>query len=358
MKKILFICPHPVGVAPSQRFRFEQYIYQLEERGFEIVIEPFFTANRYSVFSQNGNLLPKIHAICISYLARLLLLSKIPYFHLIFIHREAIPIGPPVVEYIIAKVLRKKIVFDFDDAIWITDNTHESRLTRLLRWRKKVSRICEWSHRVSAGNLYLAKYALQFNINVTINPTTVDTKQLHVPLSQSRKSTDNITIGWTGSHSTLKYLAPIVPVLQSLQKKYPTVQFLVVADSDPKLPLSNYQYVPWQIETEVDDLSRIDIGIMPLPDDSWTRGKCGFKALQYMALGIPAVASPVGANIEILQHGVEGYLCTTPDEWFTSLEYLILNPWKRIEMGTAGRRKVVQHYSVSANSANFLSLFQ
>src|SRR5690606_12277585 len=132
----------------------------------------------------------------------------------------------------------------------------------------------------------------------------------------------------------------------------------IISDQDPKLPLQNAVFRRWRKETEISDLAMIDIGIMPLPDDPWTQGKCGCKALQYMALKIPAVISPVGVNSEMVQHGVEGYLCTTLEEWSMHLEDLILNPDKRIAMGELGRQKVIDHYSVECTSTGFLSLFQ
>ena len=147
-------------------------------------------------------------------------------------------------------------------------------------------------------------------------------------------------------------------MLKSLETKYPNVRVLVIADKNPALPLKTFRFLPWRKESEIADLREIDIGIMPLPDDSWTRGKCGFKALQYMAISIPAVVSPVGVNKEIVAHGLEGYVCSTSDEWFSALEDLILNPSKREAMGKKGRQKVINSYSASANLANFLSLFQ
>jgi glycosyltransferase involved in cell wall biosynthesis len=156
----------------------------------------------------------------------------------------------------------------------------------------------------------------------------------------------------------LKYLHEISPVLSDLEEKYPHVDFLVIADHRPDLSLKNLTYKPWTKETEIADLSCVDIGIMPLPDDIWTKGKCGFKALQYMAMEIPAVVSPIGVNKEIVQNGIHGYWCISPDDWFLSLEKLILNKDLRITMGKEGRKRVIQYYSVESNTANFLSLFQ
>lgn len=358
MKKILFVCPYPTDLTPSQRFRYEQYLSHLQQKGFETVISPFFTQQAYDLFYQSGNLLSKIYAITLCYIKRLLLLFKTSRYDFIFIHREAAPAGPPIIEYFVSKVSKKKLIFDFDDAIWLTDNEDESRLTGILRCRWKVRFICRWSYKVSCGNTYLANYARQFNSNVVINPTTIDTQHLHKPGRRHKSSLDKITVGWTGSHSTLKYLKAILPALQGLGRKFPEVAFLIIADRNPLLPLNNHLYRRWMKSTEIADLQAIDIGIMPMPDDPWTRGKGGFKALQYMALEIPAIVSPVGINREIVQHGVEGYWCSTVDEWLARLEELMMDPDKRSEMGIRGRQKVIKHYSVESNTCNFLSLFQ
>ena len=357
MKKILFICPYPLGLVPSQRFRFEQYFRLLHEKGFQTVIKPFFSENTYRRLYQNGGLLRKIYGIAGSYFRRLLLLFHMHSFTLVFIHRECTPAGPPWMEWMISKVFRKKIVYDFDDAIWLTDKVNESLWSRLLRGRGKVASLCRWSHKVSCGNQFLGQFARQYNNKIVINPTTIDTKNIHVPIGTDGYKPE-VTIGWTGSHSTLKYLQEVLPILQSLVDKYEQLRVLVIADRDPELPLRRYEFNKWKKETEIMDLAKIDIGIMPLPEDEWTRGKCGFKAMQYMAMEVAAVISPVGVNREIVENGVDGFLCQSAEDWFSALEYLILNPDKRKEMGAKGRQKIIRCYSVASNSTNFLSLFQ
>lgn len=357
MSKILFITPYPPGFAPSQRFRFEQYLSHLYEKGSHAVMKSFFSEGAYHAFYQSGNLFLKIHSITVSYFNRVVLLFKLSSFDFIFIHREASPVGPPIIEYVIAKFLNKKIIYDFDDAIWLTDNRRESSTVKILRCRWKISSICRWSYKISCGNDYLAAYAAQFNPRVIVNPTTLDVVNIHKPIPLKNQK-EEITIGWTGSHSTLKYLDTILPVLQAVERKHTHIRYLIIADKNPELPLTNYVFLPWRKETEIEDLAQIDIGIMPLPDDAWTRGKCGFKALQYMAMCIPAVVSPVGVNREIVHHGIEGFCCTSHEEWFASLEELIMDPEKRSEMGKRGREKVVSHYSMTSNADNFLSLFQ
>ncbi|MGC4022140.1 MAG: glycosyltransferase family 4 protein [Cyclobacteriaceae bacterium] len=294
------------------------------------------------------------------FLKRFVALFKAIPVDFVFIHRECAPIGPPIFEWILAKILRKKIIYDFDDAIWLTDKTNEHWLERITRWRKKVSSICTWSYKVSAGNSYLADYAKRFNENVTVNPTTIDTKHVHQfrGANNQTNSSQRIVIGWTGSHSTLKYLNEVESVLDAIEKKFPFVEFWFIADQPPKFKLGRMHFKPWSLQTEITDLSQFDIGIMPLPDDEWTRGKCGFKALQYMSLEIVPVVSPVGVNTKIVQNGLNGFIANSFEEWFGTLSLLIEDSALRKEIGKNAREQVETNYSVASNTKNFLMLFQ
>jgi glycosyltransferase involved in cell wall biosynthesis len=348
--KILFLVPYPLGESPSQRFRFEQYFNALLMAGHSYVVRSFLSSNGWKIIYSKGNAGKKISTIVGGGFRRIWVLFSIAAYDMVFVHREAAPVGPPVFEWIIAKVFRKKIIYDFDDAIWLTDNTSETAFEKMIRWRSKVGSICKWSFKVSCGNEYLCDYARQFNDNVVLNPTTIDT---HYHKPQAKPDNHQIVIGWTGSHSTLKYLDEVVPALQ----KIPRVVFLIISNSTISLPVPSARNIAWKKETEITDLAQLDIGIMPLPDDEWSKGKCGFKALQYMAMEIPAVVSPVGVNTKIVTNGVDGFVCGTTAEWITALEKLVNDPALRKKLGAAGRKKVDRDYSVSSNTSNFLSLF-
>lgn len=296
-------------------------------------------------------------------LIRLIPASKAKY---IFIHREVTPVGPPLAEWLLAKVLRKRIIYDFDDAIWLTDKKNESRFEKIIRWRDKVALICQWSYKVSCGNDYLADYARKFNSNVVVNPTTIDTENLHTnvfrkPSPHSGQEVlgkhNGVIIGWTGSHSTLKYLEGLTSVLVMLEEKYDNLSLLVIADKAPQLPLKRMIFKKWSKEREAEDLAAIDIGIMPLPDDEWTKGKCGFKALQYMAMGIPALVSPVAVNKIIVQNGQNGFWCSSDEEWIEKISLLIEDLSLRKKLGSNARMFVENYYSVNSNTENFIQLF-
>ena len=344
---------------PSQRFRFEQYLEWLRQNNFNITFLPLYGHSTWQFINGNRNLIQRTVRIWASIALQIFKVFKVTGKDFVLVHREILPLGPPILEWTISKIFRKKIIYDFDDAIWLTDNNNESWLKKKLRWRGKVGWICKWGHKVSVGNEYLARYARQYNLHVVVNPTTIDTENLHNPKLCPQKNNDNnVMIGWTGSHSTLKYLEKLQPVLKMIGERYKQASFLVIADQPPALDLKGTVFVQWSKETEIEDLLKIDIGVMPLPDDAWARGKCGFKILQYMALGIPSIASPVGANMEVIKHGKNGLLCTTEAEWLAAFDLLINNVNLRKEIGAEGRKTVTERYSVLSNASNFLSLFE
>lgn len=351
---ILFLVPYPHGQAPSQRFRFEQYLNFLQEKGITYDFSSFLDEKTWSLLYKQGHTWQKASGIVQGFFRRVKSLFLLHRYDYVFIHREATPLGPPFLEWIVGKVFRKKIIYDFDDAIWLPNTSASNRVAAQLKWHHKVASICRWSYKVSCGNAYLCNYARQFNQNVVLNLTTIDTTGQHNRLKEQR--TGKLVIGWTGTHSTLPYLAPLFPLLEKLYQQY-DFQLNVIANAPPEYEADFIKFIPWKKESEIDDLLSFNVGLMPLTDDPWAKGKCGFKALQYMALGIPALVSPVGVNTEIVEDGVNGFICTTDEEWYQALEKLMSDPDLRAEMGKAGRKKIEECYSVISNTNNFLQLF-
>lgn len=352
--KILFLVPYPIAESPSQRFRFEQYLGFLSGKAV-YKVSSFLDSDNWRVFYSTGNAFSKTRALCRGFLARFVSLTEVSRYDFVFIHREVAPIGPPFFEWVIAKIFKKKIIYDFDDAIWTTDKTNEPWLEKRIRWRSKVASICRWSYCVSVGNAFLADFARQFNCNVVINPTTIDTQNVYP--AEIDDSDGRLVIGWTGSHSTLKYLQAIENVLVTIENNYPNVDFWVIANQPPELKLPRLVFKRWSLQTEISDLAQFDIGIMPLPNDEWSKGKCGFKALQYMALEIPTIASAVGVNTSIISHGVNGFLATNHSDWERFLKQLIEDKVLRDKLGEEGKVTVDKFFSVRSNESNFLSLF-
>lgn len=354
-KKVLFLLPYPLHRAPSQRFRVEAFFPVLEENGIVFRAETFLDEKAWDVLYKRGSLVQKAWAVIKGFIRRLFVCLFIaPRFQYVFIHREASPIGPPVFEAILAKLFKKKIIYDFDDAIWIPNTTAENGVVGWIKAAWKVAHICRWAYKVSAGNAFLAGFAHRYNKNVHIVPTCVDVVNRHVFLKGP--AVEKPVIGWTGSHSTMPYLDEIVPVLQKIAADF-DVPVWIISNKKPRFHFKNLRFIQWTEEREVEDLAGIDIGIMPLKADAWSEGKCGFKLIQYLSVGIPAVASPVGVNKEIISEGVNGFLCTGQEEWYNRLQELIENETLRTSMGKEGRQGIVAQYSIQAQAGAFLGLF-
>ena len=356
MSSILFLIPYPPERAPSQRFRFEQYLPALTTAGHRYRLVPFLSVGTWDILYKPGHTVSKALGILGGFVRRLGWLPRMLAYEFVFIHREAAPLGPPVLEWLIAKVLRRKIVYDFDDAIWLANTSEANKLAAGLKWHHKVGSICRWAYQNSCGNAYLATYARRFNPHTVVNPTTIDTEHLHNRL-RDQAAPGRLVIGWTGTHSTLKYLNQVVPVLAQLEAEGLDFEFRVISNQPPLLPLRSLVFVPWNKATEMDDLLQFHVGLMPLEDDLWAQGKCAFKALQYMALGIPPLVSPVGMNSEVVQTGHNGFVCATPAEWEAGLRELLADANLRQRLGLAARRTIEDRYSVRSNTPNFLGLF-
>lgn len=353
--KILFLLPYPLYKAPSQRFRVEAFFPLLEEKKVAYETDEFLDEVAWNVLYQEGSFVQKGVAVVKGFLKRFYtVLFVAPKYDYVFIHREAAPLGPPVFEWILAKVFRKKIIYDFDDAIWIPSVTEANKFAGLVKCFSKTGTICKLSYKISAGNKYLANWSKQYNQQVVITPTSVDIVNRFNQLKNV--SSDKVVIGWTGSHSTLKYLDFIVPILQQLETEF-SFEFLVICNQPPSFSLKSMRFIKWREETEIDDLLQIDIGVMPLYADAWSEGKCGFKLIQYLSLGIPAVASPVGVNKTIIEEGKNGFLCQSESEWHEALKMLMTNASLREQMGMEGKRKMEAEYSTQANAGVFLGLF-
>lgn len=355
-KKILFIISHSIKTGPSQRFRIGLYLPYLAQAGLRYKVRSFYSPAGGKIIAQNGKALGKAGVVLLGFLKRLYTVFLEAWrYDYIFIQREAAPFGPPVFEWILAKLLRKKIIFDFDDAIWLQDQTERGWLYSLVKARWKVQLTCKWSYKISAGNDYLSDFAKNYNDDVVKIPTCVDTDKMHNQLKQ-HSDDSQIVVGWTGSHSTLVYLQQVAPVIGELQRNY-HFPFLVICNKPATDIMPDALFIKWKEETEVSDLLQMDVGIMPLSDNEWSKGKCGFKLIQYMSLGIPVVASRVGVNGEIVQDGVEGFLCENEAEWQAALQKLLDSPELRKSMGENGRRKVEGAYSIKAFRGKFIDLF-
>ena len=272
-------------------------------------------------------------------------------FDIIFIAREAFITGSTFFERALSKS-KAKIIFDFDDSIWLNVISNNNRFFASLKDGSKTGQIIKISDKVFAGNEFLANYARNFNQNVVIVPTTIDTDHYSPDYKVDKQI---VTIGWSGSISTIEHFKFAMPALRALKVKYgEMIAIKVIGDGNFSEPSLGIKGIAWRSDTELDDLRTIDIGIMPLPDDEWTWGKCGLKGLQYMALEIPTIMSPVGVNLNIIQDGINGFLANTTEEWIEKVSMLIEQPELRVAMGRLGRKTVVDRYSVESSRKSYL----
>ena len=354
-KRFAFLCLYPSNTAPSQRFRIEQFLPYWKEEGIEIDLFPFYSDVGHKVLYQKGKLAVKAWEVVRSYLRRIYLLFCLSAYDTVIVQRSVTPLGPPVIEFLLVKLLGKKLIYDFDDAIWMPDSK-SSFLVKAAKFYPKVRQICRLATVVIVGNTYLSQYAKQFSRNVRVIPTVVDTENKYIP-NNPITPTQPITIGWTGSHTTLQYLDIISAPLAELAR-WDNVRVLIIANK-PAVTLSvphDFEY--WSADSEIAKLNEIDIGIMPLRRDRWSEGKCGFKAIQYMAMEKPVVASPIGVNNEIIDPGVSGFLPSTNDEWLTSIGKLIADVKLRREMGKEARSRIVANYSVTSVLPKWKEVFR
>jgi glycosyltransferase involved in cell wall biosynthesis len=356
-KRILFIVHHRRDRSPGQRFRFEQYLEFLEENGFECVLSPLLNAEEDRIFYSNGNILRKAIIVIKGFVKRLKDYFRGDEFDIIFIFREAFFTGSTFFEKLF-KRSKAKLVFDFDDAIWIENVSEANKAFSFLKNASKTGEIISICDMVFAGNSYLKSYAEQFNSHVVIVPTTIDTTVYAPARESSRMGSDKICIGWSGSITTIQHFEYAIPFLKKIKDKYKDqIVIKVIGDGSYINEELQIAGLPWIKSDEIRELSSFDIGIMPLPDDEWAKGKCGLKGLQYMALGIPTIMSPIGVNKDIIQDGENGFLATTEEVWVDKIERLINNQQLRIEMGRKGRETVEAHYSVKACKGIYLSQF-
>ncbi len=354
-KRILYIVPHRFNRSPGQRFRCEHFIPWLEQNKFEITYANLLTAWDDRHFYKARNYILKFFIVVKSYFRRASHIRKIRQYDAAFIYREAFMLGTTRFE---KKIHRKgvPIIFDFDDAIWLNDVSDANKELKWLKRPEKTGEICQLASLIIAGNNYLADYAKKHNANVAVIPTTIDTSYHK---KQTKKSAaGQVRIGWTGSSTTLKHFRLLIPVLEKLKEKYADkLTIRVIADAQIMHEGMEIENIPWTAQDEIERLEEIDIGIMPLPDDNWAKGKCGFKGLQYMSMGIPAVMSPVGVNNEIIIHEKNGFLASTEKEWINILSNLIENPELREKIGETGRKTIEERYSIEANKTTYLQLF-
>ena len=347
--EIVALVPYPPDTTPSQRFRIEQWRGPLEETGIRVRLAPFADRRLMNLLYKPGRSAQKIAGMIAGFARRIGDVATAGRGDAILIHRGAWLAGPALLERLLM-VWRKPIFFDFDDAIYLRHTSGANRLFDWLKFPGKTAALCQMSSLVVAGNDYLATYARKHNRRVVVVPTSIDT-DLYMPTERDDCS-HRVVIGWTGSTTSMTHLEMFAPVLRKLLA-HRDVEIRVQSNQPPVLSGVPFVFQPWRIATEVNEIRAFDIGIKPMPDDPWARGKCPMKELQYMALGIPAVCSAVGTSAEAIQDGENGFLANSAEQWFERLTRLVDDVPLRRKIGLAGRQTVEERYSKKVCAARF-----
>jgi glycosyltransferase involved in cell wall biosynthesis len=351
-KRLLVICPHPVGVAPGQRLKYEQYFDYLRAHGYDVTVSPFMTRAFWDVVYQKGHLLQKVLWTLYGYLVRVFDLFRLPFYDGVYVFLWVVPFGPPVFEALYA-LLNPILIYDIDDLVFLKPKSRANPFIAFLKCRSRVTHLMRKARHVITCTPTLDAFARRYNRNTTDISSTINT-DTYLPANRYANG-GPITLGWSGSHATVPYLALLGPVMQELARES-GFRLLVIGDANYRLEGVDVVALPWRAATEVADLRQIDIGLYPLPREEFALGKSGLKALQYMALGIPTVATAFGANFRVIEDGVSGFLVETEAEWKDRLRALMCDPDLRRRLGQAGRQRVERYYSVRANRDTYLGI--
>lgn len=328
----------------SPRHRVYQYVPWLERAGIRCTVLPAVSAGTSRRFYGKGTGLANAVYQGIELSRRLAQLARVSRFDVVVVQKALLTVGIRGLDRL-TRLARRRVV-DVDDAVHLGPPHRLPGWLRLLEDTDQPARMMAGAERVVAGSEALAAAVRRLNPRVSVIPTSVDTDRFRPAW---RRGNGTPVIGWIGSPSTAPYLEILREVLPRLARRHRFVLRVVGAQA-PDLPGVAVEAHPWDPDREVADLQGFDIGIMPLPDTPWTRGKCGLKAVQYLAVGTPAVCSPVGAAPEIVRNGREGFLSRTEEEWEETLSALLADPDLRLGLGAAGRTRAEERYSVRANA--------
>lgn len=352
--RVAFIVPYPLDQSPGQRFRFEQWLELLPADSVEAQIHPLFDRAVYRRLYGSGGLATKSFATIKGLAKRIRDVTSAKKVDVAFLYREAFPLGPPVLDAYLER--RIPVVYDFDDAIFLGGTSEANSMIAKLKMPQKIQRIIAGAAITTVGNNFLASYAKRFSRSVRLLPTTIDVDKYQPPDSRAPRSL--VRLGWSGSRTTSAHLDTIRPVLVRALRELP-VELHLIGDPDFRLPTSERVTVKaWDARNEIQDIASFDIGLMPLPDDDWSRGKCGLKALQYMALEVSPVVSPVGVNTDIVSDGDNGLLASNEDEWMEAIARLVESESLRRNLGKAARETVIERYSGQQWCTAFLSTLE
>ena len=351
-KKILVICPNPVGYAPGQRLKYEQYFDIFKDAGYDITVSSFMTESFQKIVYKKGRLLQKVFWTLVGYGRRIRDLFRMKNYDIVYVFLWVCPFAPPVFEWTTRKLARK-LIYDIDDLVFLTPPSTANPLVHYLRSSRNHISLMKSADHVITCTPYLDSFVRKYNQKTTDISSTINT-DLYRPKTDYRPA-EKFVIGWSGSHSTSKYLHLLDDVFKQLARET-QFKLLVMGDPDFKLEGVDVEAIAWKEEYEVETIGKFDIGVYPLPDEQWVLGKSGLKALQYMSLGIPTIATDIGTIKRIIRNNENGFLVTTPEEWKQALLQLINDKTMRERIGKEAVKTVENHYSINSTKGTYLSI--
>lgn len=352
-KKILVLCPSPRGTNPGQRLKYEQYFDSWKEAGIDVTVSSFQTDRFWEVIYKPGHIPEKVFWTLVGYLRRILDLFRIPFYDGVYIFLWVTPFGSSLFEWLCRK-LATKLIYDIDDMVFMGDTSAANRWISKLKGKKKMIYLMKVADHVVVCTPKLDEFVGQYNPHRTDISSTFNTDRFCAVGEYKNK--DVTIIGWTGSHSTIKYLHLLDDVFRDVAKLRP-IKLRVISNSTYECPGVEVENIAWTEAQEVQDLHHMDIGVYPVPKEEWVLGKSGCKAITYMSIAIPAVATAFGTNFRVIDDGQNGFLVDGHQQWVDTIVKLIDDSELRKRVGLAGREKVIKEFSIQANKGKYLQIF-
>ena len=350
--RVLFFAYRPELNATS-RYRVYKLIPHLEEAGIKCIVCPPFSNRLYSRLINKPGKVTLVVVMVVSFFNRVIQLRHLAKCDVVVIQQELLRFFGPFLEHLV-KFFKKKIIFDFDDANFALHQLANRKPQSRYYDYSKTAKIIKLSDYVLAGSEYLKDYAMQITDKVAKVPTSVDFERYTLKNVDAQKP----VIGWIGTSSTLKYLEPMEDVFSQLRKEGADFSVKIVCNKPFVFSSVETIYKKWKLEDEIADLKSFDIGIMPMPDDQFARAKCGFKAIQYMAVGIPAVCSAVGENLIIAQHNNGCLAVNEQQQWVEKLSLLIRDSKLRKAIGRRAREMIENRYNLAKNCRQVIEIIR
>tara|TARA_B100001123_G_C15311216_1_gene1024421 strand:- start:1577 stop:2668 length:1092 start_codon:yes stop_codon:yes gene_type:complete len=353
--KILFVCPYPYDVQAGQRLKFEPSYEIFKKNNYQIYTAPFFNISTWKILHKKGFILKKIYGTILGYFKRIFQILNLYSYDIIYIHMWVTPFGGYLFE-LIFKIFSRRIIYDIEDNILLIKKSEINPISSFFKSAKKTNYLIKNSDHIITSSPELNKKCLSISKknNTTYISPTINTNR-YKPLKIHNQKNE-ITIGWTGTISSKKYLKIVEPVLVKLSKTK-KIKFLVIGNFFYELEGVKTETIFWNKENEINDLLKIDIGIYPLFDDEWVSGKSGLKALQYMALGIPPVVTNVGNNLNIIENGRNGFLVNNQEDWYNIFLKLIDDSNIRNKIGKEANKTINKFYSIDIVSKKYINIF-